>query len=304
MYCKNIIKNLQKNKTKLRLLVAIVIVALILLVLFLFNNSYGFGNENFEADSNNINISKDSLFSSVVVVGTARNIEKFLPTTLNKIQMICNCFQKSNVIIYENDSNDKTLEMLQDWAKNNANAQIITETNVPGLRAQRIAHGRNIVMKKALELNTEYIVVMDLDDVNDKLSKDAFLSTLNITDIDWAAMTANQTDKYYDLWALRTYDDWMPFDCWECVHKEKKAVHLCVNDRYKHINENEKPILVKSAFGGLGIYKTKYLANSIYDGGKDNNEICEHISFNENILKNGGKIYINPKLINTVGVRM
>ena len=80
MYFKNIITNLQKNKTKLRLLVAIVIVALILLVLFVFNNSYrnsyrntyrnsyGFGNENFESDSNNINISKDSLFSSTVTV--------------------------------------------------------------------------------------------------------------------------------------------------------------------------------------------------------------------------------------------
>jgi len=296
---KNTISNLQKNKKLLIVLVTIFIAVLILIVLFVGNNSYrnsyGFGNENFESDFNNINISEDKLFSSVVVVGTARNIEKFLPTTLNKIQMICNCFQKSNVIIYENDSNDKTLEILQDWARKNVNVEIITEKSLPGLRTQRIAWGRNIVMKKALELNAEYIVVMDLDDVNDKLSKDAFLSTLHITNIDWAAMTANQTDKYYDLWALRTYDDWMPFDCWECVYKEQKGEQICVNDRYKHIDENEKPILVKSAFGGLGIYKTKYLANSIYDGGKDNNEVCEHVSFNENIMKNGGKVYINPK---------
>jgi hypothetical protein len=240
--------------------------------------------------------------SSVVLVGTARSIESHLPKTFETIKMICDCFEKSNVIIYENDSNDKTLEQLQNWAQDKANVEIITEQNVPGLRTHRLAHGRNIIMSKALQLNTEYIVVMDLDDVNNELTKDAFMTSFNYPNVDWAVMTANQSGKYYDLWALRTYDDWLPFDCWACTKTD--TVDNCVSSRLKHIRPDEPLINVKSAFGGLGIYKTKYLDGCKYDGGKDDFELLEHASFNEGIIKNGGTIYINPKMINSAGSPM
>ena len=32
--------------------------------------------------------------------------------------------------------------------------------------------------------------------------------------------------------------------------------------------------------------------------GDDKLEDCEHISFNQGVINNGGKIYINPKFIN------
>jgi hypothetical protein len=44
------------------------------------------------------------------------------------------------------------------------------------------------------------------------------------------------------------------------------------------------------------------LNNCKYDGGAGNKELCEHVAFHDDIIKNGGKIYINPKMINTVGV--
>ena len=33
----------------------------------------------------------------------------------------------------------------------------------------------------------------------------------------WYSIFNNQGGNYYDLWALRTYDDWMKYDCWEAV---------------------------------------------------------------------------------------
>lgn len=244
--------------------------------------------------------------SSVAILGTGRNIEKYLPTTFEKIKMIRDCFTSSNIVIFENDSNDKTLEMLQNWAKDDPTIEIITEKNIQGLRTHRLAYGRNKILQKVLPLNTEYIVIIDLDEVNETLTRDAFLSSFSYPDndsnYDWAVMTANQSRLYYDLWALRTFDEWMPFDCWgDCLYKLNKNVKWCVDDRYKNINENDKPILVKSAFGGLGIYKTKYLKNCSYDGGKDNYELCEHVKLHEDIIRNGGTIYINPKMINSIG---
>ena len=35
-----------------------------------------------------------------------------------------------------------------------------------------------------------------------------------------------------------------------------------------------------------------------YYGGSGTQELCEHVTFNKAITKDGGKIYINPKMIN------
>jgi glycosyltransferase involved in cell wall biosynthesis len=300
MYFKNIGQNLGQyinklNKLKTNKYLPIILFAIVSAIIYFCYFHVISKQNNTESFEPNVT----PKLSSVVLIGTARNIESHLPKTFDNIKIICDCFEKSNVIIYENDSTDKTLQLLQNWAKERPNAEIITEKNVPGMRTHRLAHGRNIVMNKALELNPEYVVVMDLDDVNNLLTKDAFMSSFTYPDVDWAVMTANQSEVYYDLWALRTYDDWMPFDCWACTKND--TVENCVNSRFKKIDRESPLISVKSAFGGLGIYKTKYLDGCKYDGGKDNFELCEHASFHDGILKNGGKIYINPKMINCVG---
>ena len=140
-----------------------------------------------------------------------------------------------------------------------------------------------------------------MDDVNHGLTKDAFLSSFEYKD--WAVMTANQSQEYYDKWALRTYDDWMPFDLWYCYNHEGKGAEYCLDRGAKNVPKNKEPILVKSAFGGLGIYKTKYLESVKYRGNGSNEDvvsfdICEHVPLNNEISKKGGKIYINPKMIN------
>jgi hypothetical protein len=51
--------------------------------------------------------------NDVIVVGCARNIEKYLDNTLNKINIIKELFKSTNVIIFENDSTDNTLNILR-----------------------------------------------------------------------------------------------------------------------------------------------------------------------------------------------
>ena len=84
---------------------------------------------------------------------------------------------------------------------------------------------------------------------------------------------------------------------------KKKTRAYCLDDRYKNISKNDKPLEVKSCFGGLAIYKRKYLDNCDYGKGFQMNgdekiEFCEHVDFNQCVINNGGKIYINPKFIN------
>jgi hypothetical protein len=236
---------------------------------------------------------------NIIIVGCARNIEKYLYKSLTKINMLKSLFKSSKVFIYENDSTDKTLEILKDWENKNI-IKLFTEKNVPGKRTERLAHGRNILYNEAMKNDFDLLIVMDLDNVIELLSEEGILSCFDIKE-DWAMLGGNQIGNYYDLWALRTYDEWMPFDWEECYCIEKKSKYYCFYSRLKNIPINSNPIKVKSCFGCIAIYKRKYLNNCSYGNGLQGDikkyEICEHVIFNECIIKNGGNIYINPKLI-------
>ena len=66
-----------------------------------------------------------------------------------------------------------------------------------------------------------------------------------------------------------------------------------------NINTNLDWIEVDSAFGGFVIFKKNILKNCLYVGTyPDGSPICEHVPFNKQIRNNGGRIFINPQLIN------
>jgi hypothetical protein len=235
---------------------------------------------------------------NVVIVGCARNIDKYLDNTKNKLLMLKSLFVQSKIIIYENDSTDETLNILKKWEDERL-IELITEKNIKGVRTERLAHGRNVLYNEAMKNDFDLYIVIDLDDVIMDLSEEAVKSCFEMKE-DWGMVGANQTGKYYDLWALRTFDDWMPFDCYADCFNKNSDHEYCINSRYRIIPQNTEPIDVKSCFGGFGIYKKKYINNCSYGTGlnHENKEICEHVTFNEGVINNGGKIYINPKLIN------
>ena len=237
------------------------------------------------------------LDSTVAIVGTARNVELFVPMTIKKMEMVLSLFQSGKIIIYENDSKDNTLTMLQKWAKRNNNVQLISEKNIVGKRTHRLAYARNLLMRRALELGHDYVVVMDMDDKNRSLRRRPFLTSFQYKDLEWAMMAANQKRKYYDVWALRTYDNWLTFDWMQCA-KIVGSMDFCLTLRSRHVPETAQPILVQSAFGGVAVYKSRYLRNASYYGGEGEAEVCEHVAFNNDIRsKNNGRLYINPKMI-------
>lgn len=237
------------------------------------------------------------LESSVTIVGTARDVEAYVPMTIKKMEMVLSLFRSGSIVIYENDSKDNTLKMLQQWAKRNKNVALISEKNVEGKRTHRLAYARNLLMRAALGLGREYVVVMDMDDKNRSLRRRPFLTSFQYKDLEWAMMAANQKRKYYDVWALRTYDNWLTFDWMQCA-RVVRNMDFCLTHRSRNVPAHSEPIAVKSAFGGVAVYRARYLLNATYRGGEGEGEVCEHVSFNEDVrTKNGGKLYINPKMI-------
>jgi hypothetical protein len=237
----------------------------------------------------------------IVVTGCARDVAIYLDNVKDKLNMIKSLFRSCKIIIYENDSKDDTLDILKRW-QNDGFIKLITEKNVKGLRTERIARGRNILYNEAMTYKFDLLIVLDVDNVIEKLSAASIKSCFKIKE-DWAMIGANQNGEYYDMWALRTLDDWMPFDCWYCINHTKKDKMYCLDSRLRKIPSDAKPIKVASCFGGFGIYKREYLDNCSYGNGMqtiDNNtmEVCEHVMFNKCIINNGGSLYIVPSLIN------
>jgi len=239
---------------------------------------------------------------NVIFGGTVRNVEKYIEKGLFDIDRCGNKFNDYAVILYENDSKDKTRSILQKHKKENYH--YIFEENVKEpLRTKRLANGRNKVLEKMHEINKDkyydYFIILDMDDVN---HSGKFVDSIE-TCFDyenWDVLTANSSGIYYDLWALRKKED-MEYDCWEKVNSHPFKMYArmkYVLSKYKNYPE-EGLLEVDSAFGGAAIYKIESIPSHCkYVGTHPNgHEKCEHVEFNECIKKNGGTIFINTHFL-------
>jgi hypothetical protein len=162
------------------------------------------------------------------------------------------------------------------------------------LRTVRLARGRNICLEIAKQIGNEIYIALDFDNVISDLDHTKVESSL-MRNLNWDALFANQSNTYYDLWALRTYDEWLQFDCWEA--HDLPFSKFQINDKFRNI-PNNKIIKVISAFGGLGIYKLSKLRDCFYYGWKNNRSSCEHVHLNKQLTKQGGQLFIDGSLIN------
>jgi hypothetical protein len=239
---------------------------------------------------------------NVIFAGTIKNIEKYIQQNLDNIN---NCGDKFNsyiLIIYENDSTDKTREILVQNKKSNY-IYIFEDNITEPRRTMRIANGRNKILEKIRELNNknyyDYLIMLDMDDINYSGTFIESIKTCFEYD-NWDILTGNQSNTYYDLWALRKKDD-MEYDCWRMVNKNASnpdAHNIYVQSKYKNYEPNSL-LEVDSAFGGIAIYKLSSIPNNCNYIGEyeDGSEYCEHVEFHRCIKNSGKNIYINTRFL-------
>ena len=253
--------------------------------------------------------------SSVLIAGLARNCASHLQSSLERLAQVSLAFDAAKFVFVTNDSSDDTLGTLKRWALGRPEASVIEMdglADVSRYRTARIALARNLYL---LELRNElargraheFLIVADLDGVNDQLQFGTdFGTVLRNAPKDWGGLFANQRTAYYDVWALR-HPTWCPTDCWAAA----RSVYLPrffrrrfmdpyhVWRKQVHIPADEPPIAVNSAFGGFGVYRTRFLERAWYWGLTRNlKQVCEHVAFNATVKLNGGQLYILPSLLN------
>jgi hypothetical protein len=235
----------------------------------------------------------------VAVVAICRDVEEYLPRNLAKIDELVRFFAAGKVYIFENDSNDKTPEILRHWATSRSWATVETTQNdrprLNGFERERtvaLAEYRNKCLDwvRINAADSSFTVVLDLDG---EWFVDGVLNSVG-----WLAEKAGSQATpqpagmasysicvgeqgvffHYDAYAARMN--------WWSDRRETMG-YWWLHMWYPPVGS--PPVPLNSAFGGLTVYSTAAYLSGHYSG-----EDCEHVPFHRRIAKAGYRMWLNP----------
>lgn len=216
---------------------------------------------------------------TVLICGVVKNCDYQIDKNIQLALKTSKLFNKCKIIIYENNSTDNTKQKLHNYAINpefNDKIKIISEdldlnnrsqctiwayTEITGsdhpCRVEFIGKARNKVVDEINkpEYNEyEYVIWIDLDSNGWEINGiiDSF-----IRNEEWDVLFGNNTDLYYDYYALRYKE--------QLFGPEIIGEHFWDKMTHVHFEQNEKLIPVYSAFNGIAIYKKELFKNFKYD---------------------------------------
>ena len=262
----------------------------------------------------------------VIIVGIVRNCEKSFLKEYKKLLNACVDLQIIDSFFVESDSSDKTVNLLTELSKQ------MTKLNFDSLgdirdripnRIERIRYCRNhyvsFLRNNYSQNMFEYVIVADMDGINSTISKFAINSCFNY--FGWDALFSNQFLGYSDLLALRA-SGWVENDFLIELEEARKQLRNSPNpkswlgklkryfeydqtrktyiyDKMKFLGFQRKLIPVKSAFGGIAIYRSWCFYEADYSTELNIGE-CEHVSFHKKLILQNANLYINTRLINSI----
>jgi|TARA_B110000259_G_scaffold144488_1_gene162738 hypothetical protein len=247
----------------------------------------------------------------VVIGSIIKNVEKDIPNFFKLVTKISSMYSDYSIILVESDSTDNTFYVAKKFLEEKKGKIIKVNTDKCNYRTERISLCRNQIIleiKKDNKLNKfDHLIILDADNINTLLTPEKIRNTLNMAPQDWLGIFPNQYFFYYDLWALRI-DKYFDYDCFQkfkeySSHKNIKKIYNDIIFKNFFVIKKFKNrfIKVKSAFGGMGIYRLKLVLNSHYNanGGKNS----EHVMFHNMITSQNKEIlYIDKDLINSYGL--
>ncbi|MDA0657731.1 MAG: hypothetical protein O2931_04475 [Planctomycetota bacterium] len=237
----------------------------------------------------------------VVIAGLARDVAWILPWTIARINYTGSQAADFRVVIYENDSSDKTLPLLQNWAGADRRVHVISEKRTDPVnpmarcasRAKRMAYYRSQCQSYIRDHLSDFDHVMVVDtDLIGGWSQDGVAQTFSRAEWDFVGangiifrrlgLRPNETFQY-DAWAYRKDEQYTPWTTRD------------VNQL--RFGRGEPWHAVTSCFGGVGIYRmSAYLAGS-YDG-----DDLEHANLHRSMRANGYRqTFLNPSLLAVYG---
>ena len=244
-------------------------------------------------------------YSSVAIVGLARNCGPQLRANLRRVLGLTSLCKSWRLHIESNDCTDDTLDVLAEFSREHTQAtfhyQMLGRGHHPaefaGRRTIALAEYRDACQRwvRSCAGDCDYVVVIDFDVWG------GFSLHGVVNGIGWlvelpgafgmASVSMFQHDfghgpnwHHYDLWALRGVGQ--PRCYWDTYQNG------CGGWGYTWMPPiGSPPVAVASAFGGMAIYRTAAYLAGTYDGATD----CEHVPFHASIAKATYQmLYLNP----------
>ena len=263
----------------------------------------------------------------VLIVGTVSNVSQRLLADFTSVRDAFSADFEVFTYLVESDSDDQTLLFLNDLSASNDNFYFKSFGELKGAipdRVERIRFCRNDYVKfirDNFEIHKwDYIVVADLDGMNNALSYESVRSCF--TRLDWDCCLSNQSGGYYDIFALRERN-WQPGNYFDEVESERAKIRNLRMSRFHFLNlfrtilledsikrdaiyskmrripRKSDWVAVDSGFGGLAIYKPRVFLIFDYSKVNSRSRDSEHVDLHMKIRENGQKILINPNFVNS-----
>lgn len=255
--------------------------------------------------------------SRISVCSIVRDCQKNLVRNIPRIESLRKLFLDSEVIIFENDSKDGTLETLKEWQQGSKDVHIFSEQynkiTIPGktdgmvnpffslARIEKMVMYRNKYLdflNKSAGPPRDFVIVVDLDIAGFSLY--GVINSFGTND-KWDCIAANGvslssrlTYQYHDSYAL------IEAGKMEEIQTEKS---ITFNRKHFSFLKPGMPLLeVDSAYGGLAIYNWESIKGLYYfcPLNEDPGVQCksEHVGLHSLMKKNGhGLIYVNPSML-------
>ena len=268
---------------------------------------------------------------TIVICALVRDVENKMAAIERKAEKIGKSFYNYRILIVENDSSDKTRELLLNWAKRNPKVEILgcglnaekcsikgAEKKTEGhsvyrTRIEKMVYLRNIYLewvqyyaktkspspvKGITTKHFDYMAVWDLDTIGN-VYIDGIANTIqqfkNNPDADaicaYGIYRFGPLEIYYDTYAHLTAAD--------KFHIDSKTYHDVKTRFNVQHKRGEDMVPVVSCFSGFTMYRVSSLMKPgvEYDMSPPENLECEHVRLHSKL---SGKIFLNPSMINLV----
>jgi Glycosyl transferase family 2 len=240
----------------------------------------------------------------IIFGGCVRDSAPYIASSIETIYRCIDLLPLTDykIVIYHNDSEDNTYEILKSFASKDPQKFILmNEKNIQDeypLRTQRIAYARNQVLKHVEKSGFDYFFNMDMDDkFPHKIVQNiaGIIDYLSVPWTDtWDCLSFNRV-YYYDWWAFRSKTH--PENCWSGkIHGTNlNELTLYYYAEFQGWKITQDLYSVISAFNGFAIYRISKIQNCYYYHLDENKEIdCEHVAFHKQMTqKHNAKHFIS-----------
>lgn len=259
--------------------------------------------------------------TKIVFCGLCINIENTAPKLKKRFEHLGSYFNKYKVVIFENDSIDNTRNILKNISKENNNFDLIECDDVMDCkyntlqakdhgifsenRMKKMVKYRNKLLNHILKNYSDYDVICMVDyDIAGPININGVAHSFGKYDI-WNSICAYGINGITFTAGNSFYYDFIAYkdDKYDINNNILDLIPITLKLSI-FTNVGDDLIKVNSAFAGLELIKMDVIKKGINYTPEDNNYVCEHIIFHNNMIKNNFKnIYINPNMIILSGLQ-